>query len=78
MPKVDSIYAQRRVLVRRLLAVFLLYFIWLLQNPAFGYAQIRELTGVFVEKAKQVSDHMYILFLCTSDVSINAAQGLLE
>ena len=36
----------------------------MLQNPAFGYAQIRELTGVFVEKAQQVSDsalsYMYI------------------
>ena len=78
MPKVDAVHAQRRVLVRRLLVVFFLYFIWLLQNPAFGYAQIRELTGVFVEKAKQVSDHMYTLFLCTPDVSINAAQGRLE
>ena len=53
----------------------------LLQNPAFGPTQIRELTEIFVEKATQVStSQIYVrLFMLRIDPSmVNVAERILE
>jgi hypothetical protein len=35
------------------------------QNPAFGPAQIRELTGIFIDKAIEVTECSLSLILCS-------------